>query len=117
MMSAPTANAGFALASRTPLNAPARFSPVRARWYATVSVRMDNAVRINAQLKNRLSVALVKIQRDGFGINHSAKSPHKSISVVTSDRTRAFAVVHAGGCDCATRAAAGVSRGAGGHGL
>ena len=52
MMSVPTASASFSLASRTPFNAPARFSPVRARWYATVSVRMDNAVRINAQLKN-----------------------------------------------------------------
>ena len=51
-MSVPTANASFALASRTPFNAPELFSPVRARWYATVSVRMDNAVRINAQLKN-----------------------------------------------------------------
>ncbi len=117
MMSVPTANASFSLASRTPFNAPARFSPVRARWYVTVTVRMDNAVRINAQLKNLLSVALVKIQRDGFGINHSAKSPHKRSSVVTSERTRAFAVVHAGGCGCATPAAAGVSRGAGGHGL
>jgi len=78
---------------------------------------MDNAVRINAQLNNRLSVALVKIQRDGFGINHSAKSPHKSSSVVTSERTRAFAVVQAGGCGFATPAAAGVSHGAGGCGL
>ena len=117
MMSVPTANASFSLASRTPFNAPALFSPVRARWYATVSVSMDNAARTNAQLKYLLSVALVKIQRDGFGINHSAMSPHKSSSLVTSERTRAFAVVHAGGCDCATQAAAGVSRGAGGHGL
>lgn len=117
MMSVPTANASFALASRTPFNAPARFSPVRARWYATVSVRMDNAVRLNAQLKNPLSVALVKIQRDGFGINHSAKSPHKRSSVVTSERTRAFAVVHAGWRDCATQAAAAGLRGAGGCGL
>ena len=117
MMSVPTASASFSLASRTPFNAPARFSPVRARWYATVSVRMDNAVRINAQLKNLLRVALVKIQRDGFGINHSAMSPHKSSSLVTSERVRAFAVVHAGGCDCATQAAAGGLRGAGGCGL
>ena len=117
MMGVPTASASFALASRTPFNAPALFSPVRARWYATVPVRMDNAVRIDAQLKNPLSVALVKIQRDGFGINHSAKSAHKSSSLVTSERTRAFAVVHAGGCGCATQAAAGGSRGAGGCGL
>jgi len=60
---------------------------------------------------------MVKIQRDGFGINHSAKCPHKSSSVVTSERTRAFAAVQAGGYDCATQAAAGGSRGAGGLGL